>query len=221
MFLSVLFATPVAFAIGVFPVVRLLWSQLSDALEASKADPETQRIWWSRTYSWALGGPIGRYLLGTILGIRILKKNLDVIDNQASGSLAEVPHVGLHVTVIVGLIVSIFSFILAIKTSLQLLKGLTTLETLRLQAMGKQDIPLFLCIPNKNGRSLDAVGGTMGPAPTVIPLHLGEPIYDMGAQENFLSFWRRPFIPPKADRQNFDWPLINPTLINRLHHKDQ
>ncbi|KAF9453584.1 hypothetical protein P691DRAFT_22803 [Macrolepiota fuliginosa MF-IS2] len=221
MFLSVLFVTPVAFTIGVFPVVRLLWSQILDALEASRMDPNTQRIWWSRIYSWALGGPLGRYLFGTILGFRILKGNLDVIDNQTSGSLVEVPHVGLHMTVIVGFVVSIFSFILAIKTSLQLLKGLTTLEALRLQAMGKQNIPLFLCIPDENDHPLDA-GGTTSPASVVIPLHLGEPIYDMGARDNFLSLWRRSFIPPKADRQNFDWPLINPTLIKRLHHhKDQ
>lgn len=109
MFLSVLFVVPVTFIISISPIIGLVRRQLVDALEASRADPIIQRIWWTKTYSWAFAGPIGRHILGTVLGFRVLSERLG--RNRLSDSLLEVPHVRLHLTIMLGFIVSVFSFV--------------------------------------------------------------------------------------------------------------
>lgn len=108
MFLFLLFSVPVTFTIGTFPVIGLLWGQLSDALVASKADAYIQQIWWTRTYSWAFGGPFGRYLVGTTLGLRVLKERPQ---NSPSYCAIEVPQIKMQLTAIVACVISVFSVV--------------------------------------------------------------------------------------------------------------
>lgn len=106
MFLSLLLLTPATFTICIFPVAELLWGQISDALVASKADVYIQEMWWTRAYSWAFGGPFGRYLIGTTLGLRLLRERLH---DPAPYCAIEVPQIRVQLTAIVACVISFFS----------------------------------------------------------------------------------------------------------------
>lgn len=106
------------------------------------------------------------------------------------------------------------SQILGVKTSHQLLNGLTTFETLRPLAMGKpnKDLAMFICIPN--------LRGTLGAdcsisAHSVISVSPGKRMYDLGYRENFLALWRRPFIPSQRERYFFIGSKWSSWLIER------
>ncbi|KAJ3560235.1 hypothetical protein NP233_g10975 [Leucocoprinus birnbaumii] len=204
-------AVPLAFSIGVYPVAKAVWSQLVAALKASQASESLQQIWWTKKYSWALGGPIGRYLIGTVLGIQVLRKQA-VAEDQVYRSLFDVPHLRTISIVALGLILSLFSLALVLKTIQQLLNGRTTFETLRpLTRSDRRDNPsdVFICIP-----STDSIGSKL-----VVPILPGEHVYDLGSRENLRSLLSRPFIPEDNTRKEFDWPIIDPTLIHRLQSK--
>ncbi|KAF5362521.1 hypothetical protein D9756_002452 [Leucocoprinus leucothites] len=189
MFLSLLFITPFAFFVGVSPVTKQLWYQLIDAFNTSRGNASIQRVWWSKSYSWAFGGPIGRYLIGTGLGIRVLREQM-VTGGQASNSLLDVPHFRTIFMTVVGLVTSLFSLILALKTTWQLSNGRTTFEALRPPGSSSKAPGIFVCIPSRGG-----TGSSI-----VLPIPPEEHIYDQGLRENLESLLKRPFIPEESSR---------------------
>jgi palmitoyltransferase len=105
LFLSVLFLAPVVFIIGTLPVAGLLWHQLLYVLQLSKQNAAIQEIWWTRAYSWAFGGPLGRYVVGVVLGFRVLERPVH------ENSMVEAPHLLVHSATFITLIVCLFSFV--------------------------------------------------------------------------------------------------------------
>ncbi|XP_006461953.1 hypothetical protein AGABI2DRAFT_186037 [Agaricus bisporus var. bisporus H97] len=192
LFLSVLFLTPAAVIIGVLPVAGLLWHQVLYVLRISKQDMAIQEIWWTKAYSWAFGGPLGRYVVGTVLGFRVLGKQLH------GKSMLEAPHLLVHSTALVALIVGIFSFVLALKITNQLLNGLTTLDVLRPPTLTKSDknslASFLICVPSLSVSTEDTL------TQTVISVPLGSRLYDLGYLGNLKTFWKRPFVPPPIER---------------------
>ncbi|KXN86572.1 Palmitoyltransferase PFA3 [Leucoagaricus sp. SymC.cos] len=210
-FLSVLFIGPIAFVVGISPVAKLLLSQLVQAFNVSQANANVQRIWWTRLYSWALGGPIGRYLIGVALGLQILRETTDK-RGQIATSLFAVPHLRTHLTAIIAFIACLFALILALKTLWQVMKGYTTHESLRpLVNQGRQSgqRSLFVCVPNLNRTN----------PLFVFPVPLKRHVYDLGLKENLKSLLNRPFISQESPRKDFSWPLIDPTLTRDIHSK--
>lgn len=101
---------PIAFSIGVFPVVPMLWHQFIDALKVSQVDPRIQHVWWTKLHSWCLGGPIGRYFIGIGLGLYVLREQR-ISDGQVDDSLFESPHSRTILVAFIGLTISLFSFV--------------------------------------------------------------------------------------------------------------
>lgn len=208
---------PVAFAIGIWPVVGLLRVQLRAALEASKSHMQAQQFWWNQTYSWALGGPIGRYVLGIVFGFQILGEASH--HDIKSGSLLGAPHARVHLTALMCFTISLFSLVLFAKTARQLLKGMTTFESLRTLALASsKNEPTFLCMPDSGNPQ---AANSEGLAYAVVSVAPGVNLYDMGPWANFMSFWERPFRPSDHDMNGSYWPLINPALVQRLTMKSR
>lgn len=107
-FLCLLSLTPIAFAIGVFPITRVLWHHVLFAFSVSRNDPWANQLWWNWRGSWIVGGgPIGRWMWGIVLGFRILKATRDA--TVSSVHLIEQPHLRVVGTAIFGLALSLFS----------------------------------------------------------------------------------------------------------------
>lgn len=69
------------------------------ALAVSHADTWAMDVWWDRPYSWILcGGPLGRWVVGTLLGFRSLRTHRGR-DSWLNGSLIAQPHVSLIILV--------------------------------------------------------------------------------------------------------------------------
>jgi hypothetical protein len=111
-FMFILFFTPITFLILVYPVSSLLSSQATVLLHASQADAWAHRVWWDRWLSWlALGGPPGRYIIGTALGYWVLDKSLYTDCGERLGCLIQKPHLCVMVTAVYASGLSIFALV--------------------------------------------------------------------------------------------------------------
>lgn len=109
-FLIFLVAIPIAFSVGVSPVASMLWHQFVDTLKISQVDPRLQHVWWAKSHSWFLGGPVGRYLIGTVLGLYALREQR-ISGGQVDDSLFESPHSRTVLVALIGLAISFFSLV--------------------------------------------------------------------------------------------------------------
>lgn len=99
-FLVLLVLTSVTVPLASLPVLPVLRTHVIAALAASHADPWATDIWWSRPYSWILcGGPPGRWIVGTLLGLRVLRERRIPERSWLSGSLVAQPHARLVILV--------------------------------------------------------------------------------------------------------------------------
>jgi hypothetical protein len=79
------------------------------ALTASHADAWATAVWWNRLYSWIFcGGPAGRWVVGTLLGFRVLREHRVPEPSWLSGSLVAQPHA--RVVVLVGIAALLWLF---------------------------------------------------------------------------------------------------------------
>jgi hypothetical protein len=96
----------------VLPILRPTANHIHLALTASQADPWAKRVWWDWLGSWVfVGGPFGRWTVGTILGVRILKAKLHNSDQHFPGSIVEQPHLRIIVVAGFGSVLCIFAMV--------------------------------------------------------------------------------------------------------------
>ena len=99
-FLVLLVLTSITIPLASLPLLPVLRTHVIAALAASHADAWATDIWWNRPYSWILcGGPPGRWIVGTLLGFRLLRKQRPPEPSWLSGHLVSQPHIRLAVLV--------------------------------------------------------------------------------------------------------------------------
>jgi len=74
LFLILLGIFPLTFLMGVAPIAALLASHVKRAILESQKDNITRRLWWDWAGSWVIVcGPAGRWIVGAILGFRLIQ----------------------------------------------------------------------------------------------------------------------------------------------------
>lgn len=117
-FIFILFLTPLTFLILSFPLASLISSQAAGSFHAAQADPWVHRVWWDKWFSWlALGGPPGRYIIGTALGYWVLADDLYPNCGQRLGCLIETPHLIVVTTVVYAFTLSLFALVFSLTFS--------------------------------------------------------------------------------------------------------
>ncbi|KIY48136.1 hypothetical protein FISHEDRAFT_65864 [Fistulina hepatica ATCC 64428] len=214
-FLALLCLVPVIVALCLFPVTDRLWSHVRAALTASRADPWTNEHWWSWFGSWIfIGGPIGRWVVGTVLGFRVLKQQRPA--QSYPGIVIEYPHLRIVAAAWVAAVLSLICLGLMFVTLRYVLRGQTTLEALRpyvskRKTCGDDDDDstksdnrqLWVCIP--------------GPKPGEFRVHAvaaGERVYDLGSARANLS--RTLF--HSRQGEEYVWPELNPVMLERMQN---
>ena len=108
-FLLLLYSVPLTVAIGVYPIITPLFEHISLALKTSHADPAFQAQWWDWWGLWIFfGGPAGRWVIGTLLGLYKLQKELP--PHGSLGDAISLP--SLTTTVVAGVVVFLAVFCL-------------------------------------------------------------------------------------------------------------
>lgn len=80
--------TPLLITVAFFPTFHLIRMRVLQALSASQQNEWIRRNWWDKWYSWLfVGGPPGRWIVGTVLGVR---------DLQVRESAARAQEIGYH-----------------------------------------------------------------------------------------------------------------------------
>ena len=113
-FLALLALTSVTVPLASLPVLSILRAHVIAALAASHADPWVTAVWWSRVYSWIFcGGPAGRWVVGTLLGFRVLREQRipEPEPSWLSGSLVAQPHARVLVLVGAGTLLWLFAVV--------------------------------------------------------------------------------------------------------------
>ena len=78
-FLIVMLFTPILVTVALYPVYSVLIARVASALHISQRTVWIREIWWDKWYSWLfIGGPPGRWVVGTILGVKELQMNEDI-----------------------------------------------------------------------------------------------------------------------------------------------
>ncbi|EPQ56594.1 hypothetical protein GLOTRDRAFT_40670, partial [Gloeophyllum trabeum ATCC 11539] len=166
-FLSLLYLTPITTFLGLYPILPLLRQHILLALSVSQEDPWARQAWWDWWGSWILVcGPLGKVPVGIVLGFRVLQTH------RLPGGIVEQPHLRLVLVAFGGVLLSVFTLGLAISTTWNVLRGLTTLESL----FAKSTRKVFICDPLRND----------SPA---------ERIYDLGWRENVRRLMPYPLFP--------------------------
>jgi hypothetical protein len=106
-FLFMLLIVPVTFSVSFIPVWRILTRHVFLALWVSQHNPWANEVWWNWYGSWIFfGGPLGRWIFGTVLGFRILKA-----ERKSSLPLIEQPNLRLFAIFALGLLFSLFTLV--------------------------------------------------------------------------------------------------------------
>lgn len=109
-FLSLLYTAPVTLIIAVSPIVQILIGHIGTSLSVSHADEWAKRVWWDWYGSWIfVGGPFGRYIIGSILGFRILQSSRP--DVSYPGQIVQEPHLSIIFVAGMGFVLSAFSMV--------------------------------------------------------------------------------------------------------------
>jgi hypothetical protein len=95
-------------------VVAGMWGALSshimDALSASMTDPHTRQVWWDCWYSWVfIGGPPGRWMVGLVLGLRLVRKPASGV--YQLGDMIRYPNISLTVITGIGTLLALFTMV--------------------------------------------------------------------------------------------------------------
>ncbi len=117
-FLALLAVTSAVVPLASLPVLPALKSHVVAALAASHEDSWVSDVWWDRPYSWVLcGGPPGRWIVGTLLGFRVLRARR-IPEPWLSGSVIAHPHARMVILVGGAALLWLFSLVrLSVHTS--------------------------------------------------------------------------------------------------------
>ncbi|KAF5316457.1 hypothetical protein D9619_006340 [Psilocybe cf. subviscida] len=168
-FLYLLYIVPLAFTVAIWPFADTLMDHISSALYASYYSAWANEVWWDRTASWILcAGPLGRWVIGTILGYVVLAQQRARAPNdvRVPGDLIEEPH--LRIALIAGRANSPANAVMCCAGS-----GPYYNET---------DSPRCDNIRDETDNNIIIVT-------SVLP---NERIYDLGPSVNWRAFWQRP-----------------------------
>jgi len=209
-FLYLLFLVPLVFLLGIAPVASLLYSHAKLAYDISMADPWITDVWWSWYASWIVFcGPLGRPIIGTLLGYRVLKGSR--IPSSGYGQMLEQPHMRVAIVALIALLMSIFAMGLGLSTLHNLLQGRTTLETLKARAYRDK----FVVIPAVDGEDSETGSVNMREIITVLPQ---ENLYIL----DWTKIWGKSLFTSSAyDSSEYLWPMVNPNIIHRARNKDK
>lgn len=79
--------------VGWSPILPRTLAHISLSLSTSRADNWCREFWWDTWYSWIfIGGPPGRYIVGSFLGFRLLRRERGPEGDNFPGSIIELPH---------------------------------------------------------------------------------------------------------------------------------
>ncbi|EIW79102.1 zf-DHHC-domain-containing protein [Coniophora puteana RWD-64-598 SS2] len=211
-FLYLLFFVPLVFLLGISPAASILYSQARLAYGVSMADPWINDVWWSWYASWIVFcGPLGRPVIGTLLGYRVLKDSR--VPSSGYGQMLEQPHMRVSIVALVALIMSIFAMGLGVSTLRNLLRGRTTLETLKARAYRNK----FVVIPAVN--AADSETGSIADMRKVITVPPQENLYIL----DWTKLWGKPLFTCSAydSSSEYLWPTVNPNIIHQARNKDK
>lgn len=111
-FLSLLVLTSATVPLASLPILPILRTHIVAALTASYADTWATTIWWDHLYSWIFcGGPVGRWVVGTLLGFRVLRERRIIEPSWFSGSLIAQPHARVVILVGFGTLIWLFAIV--------------------------------------------------------------------------------------------------------------
>ncbi|KAH9031328.1 hypothetical protein EDB85DRAFT_1959296 [Lactarius pseudohatsudake] len=204
-FLTLLAVTSVTVPLASLPILPVLKSHVVAALAESHADTWITDVWWDRPYSWILcGGPPGHWIVGTLLGFRVLRARR-VPEPWLSGSVIVQPHA--RIVIIVGAAALLWvSMIVAVAGDVT--RGLTTLDSIR--TTGR-----FVCIPFCKcfrERTVELSNSHL-----VLPVLTEERVYDLGWRENWLRLLKQPLFDNGTQHHGvYKWPKMNPAMIQRM-----
>jgi len=235
-FLSLLVLTSFTVPLASLPILPVLRTHVVAALTASYADAWASGIWWNRVYSWIFcGGPAGRWIVGTLLGIRVLRERRITEPSWFSGSVVAQPHARVVILVGFAILIWLFAVAMTVFVAIDVTRGRTTLESARFTISGssaRTPTTGFVCIPSRHSDAPDSVGITSAvhwtPATSerrdephnthrTYPILVKECVYDLGWREN----WRRVVDQPLFDHGMpcqgvYEWPKMNPAMIKRM-----
>jgi hypothetical protein len=110
-FLALLGLTSITVPLASLPTLPMLRIHVIAALAASHADAWATDVWWDRLYSWIIfGGPPGRWVVGTLLGFRMLRTQRTP-EPWFSGSLISQPHARLVVLIGTSILLWLFAVV--------------------------------------------------------------------------------------------------------------
>ncbi|TFK39944.1 DHHC palmitoyltransferase-domain-containing protein [Crucibulum laeve] len=229
-FLALLLLTPVASIIVIYPIISILLRHIYMALVASQSDPWMTKMWWNWPGSWIIVcGPIGRWAVGVVFGIHILSTR----DRYDASPFVEQPRFMVLLVVILALMLSLFSLGLAASTIQLVLKGCTTLDSLKVYTTapqeGKPRKERLICVPVINDRyesvsrasGSDILGAAIQSdqhwimAKSIFRVLPEERIYDLGVKANWRVFKRRPLI-LSHPQTVYTWPQLNSQMLERM-----
>ena len=114
-FLALLYTAPVTLLIAVTPIMHILAGHIAMALTVSRADPWAKRVWWDWWGSWIfIGGPFGRFLIGSVLGFRLIESSRPEDRVRYPGQTIQEPHLTIVFVAGMGLVLSLFSMVSAL-----------------------------------------------------------------------------------------------------------
>jgi hypothetical protein len=98
--------------LAVAPAARTFSQHILLAVATSKGDAWAGAMWWNWYGSWIFfGGPLGRWVWGTVLGFIILKANRTNTVHTAPGGVVEHPHLRIVAMATSAMIISIFCLV--------------------------------------------------------------------------------------------------------------
>ncbi|KIJ55263.1 hypothetical protein M422DRAFT_63391 [Sphaerobolus stellatus SS14] len=207
------------------PILPLLSSQASLALEESYNSSWAHWVWWEKWYSWiAVAGPPGRWIVGTVIGYWLL----DAEQCDSLGCMLQNPHARVLLTVIFALILAIFSLGLGLATAWRIHRGETTVERARTRLGAStyiviNDIVLSAsttAVSTASSPSVSQVFPTSVETPEIKVMELlrYERPYDLGPSENWKQFWRLSLFVRRdgAVKKDVLGPRLNPKVLERM-----
>lgn len=110
--MALLVLTSITVPLASLPLLPVLKTHVIAALAASHADAWTTDTWWNRPYSWILcGGPPGRWIVGILLGFRVLREHRIPEPSWLSGHLIAQPHARLTILAAAATLIWLFAVV--------------------------------------------------------------------------------------------------------------